>query len=75
MSASTELRFPRDLYAGEAVDEALRAFAHLVDAEREAEGDAWVVRLSTRYAAHRRRIVGELANYALARTIERGGAA
>ena len=70
-----DLALPRDLYAGEAVDEALRAFAHLVDAEREATPEHWRLRLTPRYPAHARRIVGELANYALARTVERGGAA
>jgi len=68
------LRFSKALYAGEAVDEALGAFSHLVRAERAATAEAWELRLTCLYPAFTRRIVGELGNFALARTIERGGA-
>ncbi|MEZ4453777.1 MAG: HxsD-like protein [Nannocystaceae bacterium] len=68
-----ELRFHRDLYAGEDVDAAIKAFAAVARCEQEAADDAFVVRVEPLYPKHARRIVGELGNYALARTIERGG--
>ena len=68
-----ELSFHRDLYSERAVDEAVRAFASVAEIER-GEGEGVVVlRVELRYPRHQRRIVGELKNYALARTIDLGG--
>lgn len=69
-----ELRFHRELYAGEAIDAAIQAFAQVARCEREAAADAWIVRLEPLYPKHARRIVGEFGNYALAQTRDRGGA-
>lgn len=68
-----ELRFHRDLYAGEAVDEAARAFADHADCKRIQTVDAWVLRVTARRPGNERVIARELANYALGLTIERGG--
>lgn len=68
-----ELRFDRDLYAGEAVDEAIEIFAGHAHCEREQTDDAWVVRVNTQTPASERAVAHELANYALGLTIERGG--
>jgi len=66
-----ELRFHRELYAGEAVDAAVKTFAGLAHFDLEEQADYWVVRL-TKYDHDRgREIAGELANHALGLTIER----
>ncbi|MCA9657944.1 MAG: HxsD-like protein [Myxococcales bacterium] len=69
-----ELRFRRDLYAAAAVDEAAEAFAALAAIDRADDDDALVLHVTPRYPKHSRRILGELRNYALAKTIDRGGA-
>jgi hypothetical protein len=66
-----ELRFHRSLYAGEAIDAALQTFAGFASFERAIEGDHFVVRVTCDDA---RRVAGELANFALGLTVERGGA-
>jgi hypothetical protein len=69
----TELRFRRDLYAGEAVDEAVKVFAAHAEFDLSEATDAWVVRLTARRPERARRLAHELANYALGLTIQRGG--
>jgi hypothetical protein len=69
-----ELRFRRDLYSPPAVDEACEAFAALAAIDRADDDDALVLKVSPRYPKHSRRILGELQNYALAKTIDHGGA-
>lgn len=68
------LRFHRELYAGEALDEAMKAFADHADFQRAEEGTHWVVDLTARKPRLERRIAGELGNYALGLTVRRGGA-
>lgn len=70
----TELRFHRDIYAGEAVDEAAKMFRRFATLELVEEPTHWVVRLTARDPSKERRIAGELGNYALGRSGERRGA-
>jgi hypothetical protein len=62
------------LYAGEAVDEAVKAFARFADFELSDDADAWIVGISPKSEKHAARIVGEFSNFALGKTIERGRA-
>lgn len=69
------VRFHKELYRGEAVDEAVRAYERFARFERSEAQDAWVVELSCKTPARERAVVGELSNYALGATIKgRGGA-
>jgi len=70
----TELRFHRQLYSGEAVDQAVKAFAGFAAFELERTDDHWVVRLTANNPGLARRLVGELGNHALGLTVQRGGA-
>ena len=67
-----ELRFHRDLYAGEAVDEAIKTLERWAEITREASPSHWIVRVSARSPAAERRIAGELTNFALGLTVRRG---
>lgn len=69
------LRFHREIYAGEALDEAMKAFAAHADFQRAEEPGHWVVEVTARKPALERRIAGELSNWALGLTVRRGGAA
>ncbi|MBK9001453.1 MAG: hypothetical protein IPM35_37510 [Myxococcales bacterium] len=68
-----ELRFQRDLYSGDAVDQALKVYAEHARAELEETPDAYVVRLHALGGASEGLVADELANYALGATIERRG--
>ncbi len=70
----TELRFHRQLYSGEAVDQAVKAFAGFAAFELERTDDHWVVRMRPSDARLARRLAGELGNHALGLTVQRGGA-
>ena len=67
-----ELRFRRDLYAGEAVDEAAGALASYATIEREQEPTHWVVRVTAPSPERERRVAGEIANRALGTTVREG---
>lgn len=69
-----ELRFHRELYRGESVDEAIRTFEPYATIERSAEPSHWVVRVACATEARERRVADELANYALGKTLESRGA-
>lgn len=70
----TELRLHRDLYAGTAVDAALKIYARFASFERLEEATHWVVRITSKSVARETQVARELANYALGTTIrERGG--
>lgn len=64
-----ELRFHRDLYRGESVDSAIRAFERFASFERAEEGGAWVVRVRATRPEREAKIARELANWALGETI------
>ncbi len=64
----TEVRFHRELYAGPAVDEAIKVFERFGRFERAEEPSYWVVRITTKTPARERKIALELGNYALGLT-------
>ena len=68
-----ELRFHRQVYRGEAVDESVKLFERFADFELAEEDHHWVVRLTAKDPKKERRIAGELANYALGLTVKREG--
>jgi hypothetical protein len=65
-----ELRFPRAVYAGAAVDQAVKTFAAFAAFELSEEPEHWRVRLSAHAPGEERRLAGELGNYALGVTID-----
>ena len=67
----TVLRFPKSVYPGENVDEALKLYARFGSFERNEEDDAWIVRVQASTPARERRLSGELGNYALGLVIEK----
>ncbi len=67
-----ELRFHRSIYAGEAIDSACKQLEGFATLERAIEGEHFVVRLTS--DTDERRVAGELVNFALGLTVERGGA-
>jgi hypothetical protein len=67
------LRFHRQIYAGEAVDEAVKRFAAFARFELGEEPDHWVVKLDATGRHPVERIAGELCNYALGATVKRRG--
>lgn len=69
-----ELRFHRDLYAGEAVDEAVKAFARFGRFELVEEPSHWLVRFTARTPGKERAVAGELGNHALGASAARRGA-
>ena len=69
----TELRFHREVYVGEAVDEAVKTWARFADFELSETDDHWVVKVTPKHESASRQIVGEFANYVLGLTVDRGG--
>ena len=69
----TALRFPRSVYAGTAIDEALKLYAAYGSFERREEPVHWVVELAAGSPAAERQLAGELGNYALGLTIRGRG--
>ena len=71
----SELRFPRAVYAGEAVDEAVKTFSRFAKFELSETDDHWVVsvELPAELEAHSKRLLGEFGNTALGLTVQRGG--
>lgn len=70
----TELRLHRELYAGTAVDAAVKIYARFAAFELVEESTYWVVRVTGKNAKRETQVAQELANYALGTTIrERGG--
>lgn len=69
-----ELRFHRELYAGTAIDAALVRLADYAAFERNEDGAYFVVRVTAASPTRARKVAGELANFALGLTIEKGGA-
>lgn len=68
-----ELRFHRDLYPGELVDESIGIYEDYATLERAEEAEHWVVRVSAATENRTRQVAGELANYALGLTIRQRG--
>lgn len=66
-----ELSFHRELYDGEAIDEAEKAYASFATLEHAAEEHRFIVRVTAPSPEREQRVARELANYALGLTIER----
>ncbi len=67
-----ELRLHRDLYRGEAVDEAMKTYGTFATFERvdPAPGiDYWTVRVTATSPGRERKVAGEVANCALGLTV------
>lgn len=69
----TELRFPREVYAGEAIDEAVKTWGRFADFELEQTDEHWVVKVTPKHEAAARQIIGEFGNFVLGLTVDRGG--
>jgi hypothetical protein len=69
----TELRFSREVYAGEAVDEAVKTWSRFADFELEQTDEHWVVKVTPKHEAAARQIIGEFGNFVLGLTVDRGG--
>ncbi len=69
----TELRFHREVYSGEAVDEAAKTWSRFAEFSLRETDEHWVVELTPKHEAAARQIVGEFTNYVLGLTVDRGG--
>ncbi|MCA9681467.1 MAG: HxsD-like protein [Myxococcales bacterium] len=69
-----ELRFSREVYAGEAVDQAVKTWSRFADFELSQTDEHWIVKLTPKHADAARQIIGEFGNYVLGLTVDRGGA-
>lgn len=71
----TELRFHREVYVGEAIDEAVKTWSNFADFELSETEAHWVVKVTPKHEAAAARIIGEFGNYVLGLTVDRGGVA
>jgi hypothetical protein len=69
----TELRFSREVYAGEAVDEAVKTWSRFAEFELVQTDEHWVVKVTPKHESAARQIVGEFGNFVLGLTVDRGG--
>ena len=69
----TELRFSREVYAGEAVDEAVKTWSRFAEFELVQTDEHWVVKVSPKHPDAARQIIGEVGNFVLGLTVDRGG--
>ena len=69
----TELRFHRAVYAGTAVDEAVKRFGAFATFELREDPEHWVVKLTAPTPEREARVAGELGNFALGTTIRHRG--
>lgn len=69
----TELRFPREVYVGEAVDEAVKTWSRFAEFELQETDAHWVVKVTPKHEAAARQIIGEFGNYVLGLTVDKGG--
>ncbi len=63
------VRFHRELYRGESVDEAIKAYARFAKITPQEEPAYWVVTVEASSPRREQRVADELANYALGLTI------
>lgn len=68
-----ELRFHREIYAGEAVDAAVKQFARFGAFELVEEPSHWLVRFTAKTPSKERAVAGELGNHALGGSAQRRG--
>lgn len=69
----TELRFSREVYAGEAIDEAVKTWSNFAEFELSETEAHWVVKVTPKHESAARQIIGEFGNYVLGLTVDRGG--
>lgn len=69
------IKFHRSLYSGEAIDAAFAPLAHLAEFKTREDESYWVVDVSAASQALEDRLAGELCNFALGLTAQRGGPA
>ena len=69
----TELRFSREVYAGEAVDEAVKTWSRFAEFELVQTDEHWVVKVTPKHQDAARQIIGEFGNFVLGLTVDRGG--
>ena len=67
---TTKLAFDKSLYAGKAVDEAVKTFAPHATFELSETEAAWVVQLSAPDARKELRVAREVGNFALGLTVQ-----
>jgi len=67
------LRFPKELYSGNAIDAAVKLYAEHARAELEQTSDAYLVHVHGLGGVSEALVADELANAALGKTIERRG--
>lgn len=70
---STELRFHREIYAGEAIDQAVKTWTGFAEFSLSETDQHWIVKLTPKHEAAAERIIGEFGNYVLGLTVDRGG--
>lgn len=70
---TTELRFHREVYPGEHVDEAAKRFEKFAKLERREEAEHWVIAVSCKTPARERQVAGELGNWALGLVAQKRG--
>ena len=68
-----ELRLNRELYRGEAIDQAVKLYERFAKFELTEEPEHWVVKVEASSEKRARRVADELANYALGLTMEDRG--
>ncbi len=68
------LVFRKDLYTGEAVDAAVKAFAGHCEATLSETAEAWCVAVTSQGGVDETELADELSNYALGLTVENRGA-
>ncbi|MFO0598967.1 MAG: HxsD-like protein [Myxococcaceae bacterium] len=66
----TRLSFDKSLYAGKAVDEAVKTFDRFATFALSETGDAWVVEVTAKNPAQEVRLTRELSNFALGLTVQ-----
>ena len=70
---TTEVRFHRELYRGESVDEAIKTYDRFATLGRNETPEHWVVTIEASSPERERKIADELSNYALGLTIRERG--
>lgn len=68
-----ELRFSREVYVGEAIDEAVKTWNRFADFELSETADDWIVKVAPKHESAAAQIIGEFGNYVLGLTVDRGG--
>jgi hypothetical protein len=65
-----ELRFHKELYAGNAVDQAVKTYAQFGTFELDEQPHGWIVKITGNDQEREQTLALELSNYALGLTIE-----